>query len=129
MFASICFGFFDTDALRRHEIAVVQPLDLERVAQLFSESGSVQSDNGSVDGQVFLIHPEGFVESTCVIASQKVIDFLSRFVHDTGCEITVPQFGGRLSLEALAANYEKLAEIYATTNPRVEKPTPETQVA
>ena len=129
MFASICFGFFDTDALRRHEIVVAQPLDLQRVAQLFSENGSVQSDSGSVDGHVFSIHLEGFVESSCVIASRKVIDFLSCFVHDTGCEIAVPQFGGRLSLEALAANYEKLAEIYATTNPRVEKPTPETQVA
>ena len=129
MFASICFGFFDSDALRRQEICVVQPLDLQQVAQLFGESGSVQSDSGCVDGHVFSIHPEGFVESTCVIASQEAIDFLSRFVRETGCEIAAPQFGGRLSLEALVANYEKLAEIYATTNPRVGKPNPETQVA
>ena len=129
MFASICFGFFDTDALLRHEVIVAQPLDLQQVTRLFRERGSVQSDNGCVDGHVFPIHPEGFVESTCVIASRKAIDFLSRFVHETGCEIAAPQFGGRLGLNALVANYERLADIYATTNPRVGKPNPETQVA
>ncbi len=117
MFSSLGFGFFDPDELRRHNLVARDPLDLQAIRQLFSELGEVRPDgSGCVDGHRFLIHPDGFIESTSVLSSRKVIDFVSRLVKETGCTIASAQFGGLLTLDSLVSNFEQLASIFA---PRV----------
>ena len=108
-FSSLCYGFFDPIRLGQHELVVRQPLDTEAVGRAFREwGGTVAEGSGEVDGHRFILHAEGFLESTSVLATRRVIDFVASLVRETGCEIAVPSFGGTISLESVVENFDRL---------------------
>jgi hypothetical protein len=114
MFSSLCFGFFDPIRLGQHELVVRQPLDSEVIGRAFREwGGTVAEESGEVDGHRFILQPEGFLESTSVLATRRVVDFVASLVRETRCEIAVPSFGGTISLESVVANFERLESIFA----------------
>ena len=115
MFASLSFGFFDVAELRQHNLVVRRPLDARTTQRLFCAYGELLPDgSGCVDGHRFLAHPEGFLESTSVLTSRRVMDFVTQLVKETGCEIASAEFGGVLSLDSLVSNFEQLASIFGS---------------
>ena len=114
MFSSLCFGFFDPIQLRQHELVVRHALDLQAVERTFRDCGGTVAEGlGEVDGHRFILHAEGFLESTSVLAARRVVDFVAHLIRETGCEIAAPSFGGTVSLESLMANFERLSGIFA----------------
>ena len=116
MFSSLCFGFFDPIRLRQHELVVRHTLDSEAVERAFREcGGTVAEGSGDLDGHRFILHAEGFLESTSVLATRRVVDFVAQLVRETGCEIASFSFGGTVSLASLVANFERLSSIFAAS--------------
>ena len=116
MFSSLCFGFFDPIRLCQHELVVRHALDSALVERVFREcGGTVAEGSGDVDGHRFILHADGFLESTTVLATRCVVDFVAQLVRETGCEIAAPSFGGTISLASLVANFERLSSIFAAS--------------
>ena len=115
MFSSLCFGFFDPIRLRQHESIVRHPLDPQVIESVFRQWGGILSDGiGLVDGHRFILHPEGFLESTTVLTTHRVMDFIEQLVQETSCEIASPTYGGILTLQSLVTNFDHLSRIFAT---------------
>jgi len=76
------------------------------------------------DGHRFLIHSDGFLESTGVFTSRKVIDFISKLLRETGCEIASAQFGGTLTLQSVVSNFEQLVTIFGSPKRQLPDCTP-----
>ena len=113
MIRDTLLGFVDHDAVKRHEVVLRQPMDMDIVYRLAAEMGEVSPTGDIFVDKLPFILLEGYLTVPAPVLRPKAIDFIVRLAQETGCDIADIELGFISTPSEFRAHCELMSQLKA----------------